>query len=158
MNQRSLHALTKVYYRSSSCFAMVFPNLGSPLAMLRFPYISSPSCTLRIRSRSVSFPTPPSKTQPIAALISKQVIPYRTRGGTCCPTVSTPKTRSLADSSMTNHISWRISTVSTIPSQARTTTLNLTMVNSHHNRWKTNTVSINTSQTQQHKDRRLVRQ
>jgi hypothetical protein len=24
-------------------------------------------------------------TQPIAHLISKQVVPYRTRGGTCCP-------------------------------------------------------------------------
>jgi hypothetical protein len=43
-------------------------------------------------------------TQPIAYLISKQVIPYRARGGTCCPGVSTPKIWSLADSSMTNHI------------------------------------------------------
>ncbi len=43
-------------------------------------------------------------TQPIAYLISKQAVPYRTRGGTCCPRVSTPKIRSLADSSMTNHI------------------------------------------------------
>jgi hypothetical protein len=30
-------------------------------------------------------------TQPIAVLISKQVILYQTRGGTCCPRVSTPK-------------------------------------------------------------------
>jgi hypothetical protein len=43
-------------------------------------------------------------TQPIAYLISKQVIPYRTCGGTCCPGVSTPKIRSLANSSMTSHI------------------------------------------------------
>jgi hypothetical protein len=42
-------------------------------------------------------------TLPTTSLISKQVAPYRTRGGTCCPGVSTPKTRSLADSSMTNH-------------------------------------------------------
>jgi hypothetical protein len=43
-------------------------------------------------------------TLPTASLISKQVIPYRTRGGTCCPGVSTPMTQSLADSSKTSHI------------------------------------------------------
>jgi hypothetical protein len=43
-------------------------------------------------------------TQPIAFLFSKQVVPYRTHGGTCCPEVSTPKIWSLAYSSMTNHI------------------------------------------------------
>jgi hypothetical protein len=40
---------------------------------------------------------------------------YRTCGDTCCPSVSTPKTRSLADSCITNHISWRNPTISTIP-------------------------------------------
>jgi hypothetical protein len=40
-----------------------------------------------------------------AFIISQQVDPYRTCGGTCCPVVSTPKIRSLADSSMTSHIS-----------------------------------------------------
>jgi hypothetical protein len=40
-------------------------------------------------------------TLPTASLISKQVIPYRTRGGTYCPRVSTPMTRSLVDLSMT---------------------------------------------------------
>jgi hypothetical protein len=43
-------------------------------------------------------------THPIAYLISKQVIPYRTRDNTYCPGVSTPMTWSLADLSMTNHI------------------------------------------------------
>jgi hypothetical protein len=43
-------------------------------------------------------------TQPIAYLISKQVIPYRTHSGTCCPGGSTPKIWSLADPSMTSHI------------------------------------------------------
>jgi hypothetical protein len=46
-------------------------------------------------------------TQPIAYLISKQVIPYRAHGCTCCPGVSTPMTQSLANSSMTNHKPWR---------------------------------------------------
>jgi hypothetical protein len=46
-------------------------------------------------------------THPIASLIIKQAISYQTRGGTCCPGVSTPMTRSLADSTMTNHKLWR---------------------------------------------------
>jgi hypothetical protein len=46
-------------------------------------------------------------TLPTATLISKQVIPYRTHGGTCCPRGSTPKNQSLADSSRTNHKLWR---------------------------------------------------
>jgi hypothetical protein len=53
-------------------------------------------------------------TLPTASLIIKQVIPYQTRGGTYCPGVSTLMTRSLADSSMTNHITWQILTISTI--------------------------------------------
>jgi hypothetical protein len=54
-------------------------------------------------------------TQPIVFLISKQAIPYWSCGDTCCHGVSTPKIQSLADLSMTNHITRRISTVSTIP-------------------------------------------
>jgi hypothetical protein len=53
-------------------------------------------------------------TQPITYLINKQVVPYQTRGDTCCPGVSTSKIRSLADSSMKNHIIWWNPTVSTI--------------------------------------------
>jgi hypothetical protein len=59
--------------------------------------------------------TQPSMTQPIAYLISKQVVPYQTRGGTCCPGGSSPNIRSLVDPSMTSHITWRNPTVSTIP-------------------------------------------
>jgi hypothetical protein len=54
-------------------------------------------------------------TQPIAYLISKQAVPYRTHGGTCCPGVSTPTIRCLTDSSITSHITWRNPTVSTVP-------------------------------------------
>jgi hypothetical protein len=46
-------------------------------------------------------------THPIAYLISKQAVPYRTRGGTCCSGWSTPKIWSLADLSMTSHDTWR---------------------------------------------------
>jgi hypothetical protein len=42
-------------------------------------------------------------TLPTTSLISKQVIPYQTHGATYCPEVSTPKTRSLTNSSMTKH-------------------------------------------------------
>jgi hypothetical protein len=37
-------------------------------------------------------------TQPIVFQISKQAVPYRTRGSTCFPVVSTPKIWFLADS------------------------------------------------------------
>jgi hypothetical protein len=87
-------------------------------------------------------------------LISRQAVPYWTRGGTCCPGVSTPKTRSLANSSMTNHITWQNPTVSTNPIHTQTTSSILTMVTSH-DRWKTNTLNNNTSQTQRHKDGKI---
>jgi hypothetical protein len=91
-------------------------------------------------------------SQLTTSLISKQVPPYRTRGGTYCPGVSAPKTRSIVDSSMTNHITWRISTVSIIPAHAQTKISILTMVTSHHDGWKTTTLNTNTSPTQHYKD------
>jgi hypothetical protein len=44
-----------------------------------------------------------------------QPIAYWTCGGTCCPGMCPPKIWSLADSSMTNHITWQNPIVSTIP-------------------------------------------
>jgi hypothetical protein len=76
-------------------------------------------------------------SQPIASLISKQAVLYRTHGGIYCPVVSTPKTWSLANSSMTNHTTWRNPTISTIPAHAQTTASILTTANSHHDGWKT---------------------
>jgi hypothetical protein len=92
-----------------------FPDKRSPLAVLRFPAQSGPSCamwfgqftknvtTTNYKDRSHPHSTE-HDTQPIAYLISKQAVLYRTRGGTYCPRVSTPKIRSLAYSSVTNHI------------------------------------------------------
>jgi hypothetical protein len=103
-----------------------FPHTVAPLAVLRFPTQSDPFCTMWFRQftqnvtqmshtdRSHPHSTE-HDTQPIAYLISKQAVPYRTRGGTCCPGGSTPMIRSLADSSMISHIVWRNPTVSTIP-------------------------------------------
>jgi hypothetical protein len=91
-------------------------------------------------------------SQPTTSLISNQAVPYRICGGACCPGVSTPKTRSVADSSMTNHISWWDPTISTIPTQAQTTSSMLAIVNSHHDGWKNKTLNNNRSQNQHQKD------
>jgi hypothetical protein len=107
-------------------------------ALLRFPEQMAPACSAKVSHANTPFCSmwfrqftkyvtmndhkvwchPHSiehDTQPIVFLISNQAIPYRTRGGTCCPGVSTPKIQSLVDSSMTNHFTRRILTVSTIP-------------------------------------------
>jgi hypothetical protein len=86
-------------------------------------------------------------TQPISYLISKQVVPHRTHGSTCCLGASTPKIQSLADSITTcdvgiNHLP--------IPTIGQTTTLILTMVNSHLDGWETISHK-DTSQIQHHK-------
>jgi hypothetical protein len=78
------------------------------IVMLRFPRVVRGTTTpvTPCEPRRVTTPIFHSSEQvtlPTASLISKQVIPFRTRGGTCCPEVSTPKTRFLADLSMTNH-------------------------------------------------------
>jgi hypothetical protein len=103
-------------------------------ALLRFPTHSGPVCSAEVSrtqwpllhhvvqvvhkeghtDRSHPHSTE-HDTQSIAYLISKQAIPYRTRGGTCCPRGFTPEIRSLADPSMTSHITWRNPTVSTSP-------------------------------------------
>jgi hypothetical protein len=60
-------------------------------------------CEPRRVTMSISYSSKQG-TLPTTSLISKQAIPYQTRGGTYCPGVSSPMAQSLADSSMTNHI------------------------------------------------------
>jgi hypothetical protein len=81
-------------------------------ALLQFP--DRPPCSAKV---SPIGPLPPCglgvhhanshssehDTQSIVFLISKQAISYRTHGGTCYHGVSSPKIRSLADSSTTCH-------------------------------------------------------
>jgi hypothetical protein len=130
-----------------------------------FPWPRVPTCSAKVSSWLESllhlvhqitfcvFPhTSEQGSQPTTSLISKQAVSYRTRGDTCCPGVSTPKTRSLADLSMTNHITRRNPTISTIPNLAQTTASILTIVTSHHDGWRTHSLNTNTSQTQHHKD------
>jgi hypothetical protein len=109
------------------------------IAMLRFPGVVCGTTTplAPCEPRRVTTPISYSSEQgtlPTASLISKQAILYRTRGNTCCPEVSTPKTRSLADSSMTNHKPVKVTTFPTIPKLDQTTASNLTTVTSHHDR------------------------
>jgi hypothetical protein len=78
------------------------------IAMLRFLRVvhGTTAPPAPCEPRQVTTPISHSSEQgtlPTASIISKQAIPYQTRGGTYYPGVSTPKTRSLADSSMTNH-------------------------------------------------------
>jgi hypothetical protein len=120
-----------------------------------FPVTQVPACNAKVFSwlepllhlvDQITFCVFPHTTeqdsQPTTSLISKQAIPYHIRGDTCCSVVSTPKTQSLADLSMTNRNTWCNPTVSTIPTHAQTTVSNLTTVISHHDRWKTNTLNI----------------
>jgi hypothetical protein len=119
-----------------------------------FPVTRVPACSAKVSSwlepllhlvDQITFCVFPHTTEqdlkPTASLISKQTVSYRTRGGTCYPRVSTPKTRSLADLSMTIHNTWQNPTISTIPTHTQTTTSNLTTVTSHHDGWKTNTLN-----------------
>jgi hypothetical protein len=97
-----------------SGFATVSRQMA-PLTVLRFPTHSGPFCTMWFRQfiqnvtktdhKDKSHPhSTEHDTQPIEHLISKQAVPYRTCGGTCCPGVSTPRIQSLADLSMIIHI------------------------------------------------------
>jgi hypothetical protein len=72
-----------------------------------------PSCTMWFRqvtkyvtkyiTKYDAIPTQPSMTQPIAYLVSKEVIPYQTCDDPCCPRLSIAKIRSVADLITTCH-------------------------------------------------------
>jgi hypothetical protein len=111
MAQRLLHALTKDYYMSMSCFATasrVDKQHNDSACSAQVSWVDTryhgPSCTMWAWVESQANPhSAEQDTLPIVFLISKQAAPYRTRGGTCCPLVSTPKIQCLADSSTTCH-------------------------------------------------------
>jgi hypothetical protein len=72
------------------------------IVMIRFPGVVHGTIAplAPCESRRVTMPISHSSEQdtlPTSSLINKQVVPYRTHGGTCCPGMSTPKTWSLAD-------------------------------------------------------------
>jgi hypothetical protein len=110
-----------------------------------------PSCTMWAwASNYVNSYSSEQATLPTASLISKQAVTYRTHVDSYCAGVSTPNTQSLADWSMTIHITWWISTVSTIS----------TMLKPQHRNspWSPHITTdgrptLNKIQTQYHKDR-----
>jgi hypothetical protein len=128
MSQRSLHAFMKVNTRSYVLLCHIFRLVGYhsiPSGPFRncygFPllgtiiYPQAPLAPCGLVGIAIPVPRLWQDKLTRAFLISHQAVPYRTRGGTCCPGGSTPKIRSLADSSMTSHITWWNPTVSTIP-------------------------------------------
>jgi hypothetical protein len=108
------------------CHALLwFPEQTVPTCSAEVSYTNVPSCTMWFKQFTKHVTKYDHKvwchphstehdTQPITYIISKQVISYWTRGGTCCPGVSTPKIRSLADLSMTDHFTRCILAISTI--------------------------------------------
>jgi hypothetical protein len=98
------------------------------LQLLRFPLLGTteyPQAPLApCGPVGIAIPVPLFQEDKItrAFLISQQDVPYWTRGGTCCPGVSTPRIRFIADSTMTIHITCRNPIVSTIQ----------TLLKSHH--------------------------
>jgi hypothetical protein len=143
MAQRSLHVVTKVYYGS---YAKLYQGSTQYHSIAKVSRGSSDTTVYLALCELGRVTTPNSHsseqgTLPTTSLISKQVVPYRTRGDTCCPRGSTPMTRSLADSSMTNHITWWIPTVSTIPNLVQTTASNLTTVKSYQDDGRPNTLT-----------------
>jgi hypothetical protein len=81
-----------------------------PACSAKVSHTNVPSCTTWFRQITkyvtkydVNLHSTEQDTTPIVFLISWQVVPYRTCGGTCCPMGSTPKIQSLADSSTSCH-------------------------------------------------------
>jgi hypothetical protein len=120
-----------------------------PACSAKVSRTNTPSCTMWFRqiTKYVTCMTPKNDahphsskqdTQPITFLISRQVIPYRTRGGTCCPGLSTPKIQSLADSSTTCHDG--ISHLHHFNSCSNHS-IDPHTVNSHLDGWRTTTLS-----------------
>jgi hypothetical protein len=144
MDQRSLQVITNVYYNSMSCFTTVFPTKG-PACSAKVSSTEGPSCTMWVR-RFTNYVTkydaiPHSTEQdmlPIVFLISKQHISYWTRGGICCPGVSTLMIWSLADLSTTSHDG-----INHLHHSNHCSNHNIDphTVTSHLDRWKTTTLS-----------------
>jgi hypothetical protein len=132
------------------CHALLrFPEQTVPACSAKISRTNVPSCTMWFRrltkydERYVTkyddiLHSTEQDTQPIVFLISRQAVPYWTHGGTCCPSMSTPKIRSLADSSTTCHDS-----INHLHHSNRCSNyiIDPHTVNSHLDGWKTTTLS-----------------
>jgi hypothetical protein len=123
------------------CHALLrFPKETTLLAVLRFFCTNVPSCTMCERrfTKYDAIPHPTEQdTLHILFLISKQVVPYLTHDGTCCPGVFTRKIRSLVDLSTTCHNGINHLYHSNHYSNH---SINPHTVNSHLDGWKTTTL------------------
>jgi hypothetical protein len=145
MANRSLHAVTKVYYRSMSCFAMVswvdtrYPDHACSAMVSRVDTRShGPSCTMWGCAKYQGNPhSSEQDTQPIVFLITKWAAPYRTCGGTYSLRVSTPMIWSLADLSTTCHDGINNLHHS---NHCSNHTIDPHMIKSHLDGWKTTTL------------------
>jgi hypothetical protein len=104
-------AVTKVYYRSMTCFASVSSvdtryrgsDCNAKVSRDRYA-VHQPLLHHVGRAKSQVNPhSSEQDTQPTIFPISKEDAPYRTHGGTYCPMVSAPKNQSLANPSTTCH-------------------------------------------------------
>jgi hypothetical protein len=138
------------------CHALLrFPKQTVPACSAKVSHTNVPSCTMRERCFTkyvtkydvISHPTE-QDTLPVVFLISRQVILYRTCGGTCCPRVCTPMIQSLADLSTTCHDG-----INYLHHSNHCSNHNIDphTVNSHLNRWETTTLSQRHNPTPHHK-------
>jgi hypothetical protein len=120
------------------CHALLWFPPQATLVVLRFPP-QDPLAPCEMGVHHANSYSSKQDTQHIVFLISKQAAPYQTRGGTCCPGVSTPKIWSLADSSTTchdgiNHLHHS--------NHCSNHNINHHIVKSHLDRWKTTTLTL----------------
>jgi hypothetical protein len=138
-------------YRSMPCFATDSPVKGLACSAKDSP-AKGPSYTMWFRQitkyvtkyntkNDVNPHSTEKDTQLIALLISKQAVSYWTHGGTCCPGDSTPKIRSLVDSSTTCHDGIKHLHHSNCCSNH---SIDPHTINSHLDGWKTTTLSHGT--------------
>jgi hypothetical protein len=119
---------------------MVFRTNG-PACSAKISRTNGSSCTLWVRHFTKYDANPRSTEQdtlPIIFLISKQIIPYQTCGGTYCPGVSIPKIWFLANLSTTCHDGINNLHHS---NHCANHSIDPHMVNSHLDGWKTTTLS-----------------
>jgi hypothetical protein len=79
-------------------------------------------------------------TFPKAILISQQAIPYQTHGGIVCLGWSTPRNRSLADSSKNHPLTMKVVTFPTVSRHCSNTDICQLQVHSHHTGWSPQTI------------------
>jgi hypothetical protein len=92
------NGLLKVYVMLCYNFLSKGPACSAKVSLKKAPLAP---CGSQTKPRVIPH-SPKQDTQPIEFLISKQVVLYWTRGGTCYPGVSTPKIRHVVD--LRNHI------------------------------------------------------